>query len=96
MSQIIRPGDMAKKRVVYQIPSMEAILIRRDVKYRATEAGILTMDIYYPPEATHGLRTPAVVFVSGYSDLGCQKMLGCKLKEMGSYISLHSWDAGAL
>jgi acetyl esterase/lipase len=43
------------------------------------------MDIYYPPERNSNV--PAVVFVSGYSDFGFQKMLGCKLKEMGLYIS---------
>ena len=45
------------------------------------------MDIYYPSDWKSGARIPAVVFVSGYSDVGFQKMLGCKLKEMGSYIS---------
>ena len=29
---------------------------------------------------------PAVIFVSGYSDPGFQAMIGCRLKEMGSYI----------
>ena len=45
------------------------------------------MDIYYPPDFSSGSRVPAVIFVSGYSDPGFQKMLGCKLKEMESYIS---------
>jgi dienelactone hydrolase len=66
---------------------MEAVTIRRDVEYRATDAGVLTMDIYYPPDLQSGSRSPAVVFVSGYPDAGFQKMLGCKLKEMESYIS---------
>ena len=79
--------DITKKRVVYQIPGMDAVTIRRDVEYRSTDAGVLTMDIYYPRDVNSGAPTPAVVFVSGYSDLGFQKMLGCKLKEMGSYIS---------
>ena len=80
-------SDITKKRVVFQIPGMDAVTIRRDVEYRTTDAGVLTMDIYYPPDWKSGARMPAVVFVSGYSDLGFQKMLGCKLKEMGSYIS---------
>ena len=80
-------SDITKKRVVLQIPGMDAVTIRRDVEYRATDAGVLTMDIYYPPDWKSGARMPAVVFVSGYSDLGFQKMLGCKLKEMESYIT---------
>ena len=87
MSQNIPQNDITKKRVVYQIPGMDAVTIRRDVEYRATDSGGLTMDIYYPPDWKSGSRIPAVVFVSGYSDLGFQKMLGCKLKDMGSYIS---------
>ena len=87
MSQNVPQNDITKRRVVYQIPGMDAVPIRRDVEYRATDSGGLTMDIYYPPDRKSGSRIPAVVFVSGYSDLGFQKMLGCKLKDMGSYIS---------
>ena len=45
------------------------------------------MDLYYPPGWKHETPTPAVVFVSGYSDVGFQKIFGCKLKEMESYFS---------
>lgn len=87
MSQETPRHDITKKKVVYQMPGADAVTIRRDVEYRLTDAGALTMDIYYPPHAKSESRTPALIFVSGYSDLGFQKMLGCKLKEMESYIS---------
>lgn len=87
MSQETQQDRITKKTVVYQTPGMDAVTIRRDVEYRSNDASALTMDIYYPPDSKSGARTPAVVFVSGYSDVGFQKMLGCKLKEMGSYIS---------
>jgi acetyl esterase/lipase len=87
MSQETQRHDMTKKKVVYQMPGTDAVTIRRDVEYRVTDAGALTMDIYYPPDSKSEARIPAVVFVSGYPDLGVQKMLGCKLKEMESYIS---------
>ena len=87
MSEETQRNDITKRRVVYQIPGVDAVTIRRDVEYRANDAGVLTMDIYYPPDSKSGARIPAVVFVSGFSDLGFQKMLGCKLKEMESYIS---------
>jgi acetyl esterase/lipase len=45
------------------------------------------MDIYYPPDVPSETRTPAVIFVFGYPDVGFQKMLGCKQKEMESFIS---------
>ncbi|HWN99043.1 MAG TPA: hypothetical protein VNS63_07200 [Blastocatellia bacterium] len=87
MSRNAQQNDITKKRVVYQIPGMDDVRIQRDVEYRTTDAGDLTMDIYYPPDAKSGARKPAVVFVSGYPDPGFQKLLGCKLKEMASYVS---------
>lgn len=75
------------KAVVYQIPGMDSVTVRRDVEYRQSDAGSLTMDLYYPPHSKAGQRHPAVIFVTGFSDAGAQTRLGCKLKEMASYIS---------
>lgn len=87
MSEEVQEEDIAKKRVVYQVPGMDDVTIRLDVEYQRTQASVQMMDLYSPAEAKSGARLPAVVFVSGYPDAGMQKMLGCKLKEMGSYIS---------
>jgi acetyl esterase/lipase len=87
MSQKSQQHEIAKKRIVYEIPCADAVTVRQDIEYRATDGGALTMDLYYPPDWKGEARIPAVVFVSGYSDLGFQRMLGCKLKEMESYIS---------
>ena len=86
MSQEPTQNDITKKRVVYQIPGMDAVTIRRDIQYDSNSEG-LTMDVYLPPDCKTGARIPAVLFVSGYSDLGFQRILGCKLKEMESYVS---------
>jgi hypothetical protein len=85
MSQPVQRIDIAKKTVVYQIPGMEDVSLRRDIVYRTTAAGDLTLDLYSPPKTTEPM--PAVIFVLGYSDVGAQSRLGCKFKEMGSYIS---------
>lgn len=87
MSEETQRNELTMKRVVYNLPGMEAARIQQDVEYRVTDAGALTMDIYYPPDAKAESRTPAVVFVSGYPNPGFQKMVGGKLKEMGEYIS---------
>jgi hypothetical protein len=87
MGQETERHEITKKRVVYQMPGMDAVTIRRDVEYRVTDAGRLGMDIYRPPGSTREARTPAVVFVIGYSDVGAQRILGCKFKEMESFIS---------
>src|SRR5262245_62098185 len=87
MSQETERHDIAKKSVVYQLPGSDAVRVRPDVKYRETDSGVLTMDIYYPGESHDGERIPAVVFVLGYSDVGVRKVIGCKAKEMGPSIS---------
>src|SRR5688500_781934 len=87
MSEEPRRHDMAIRRVVYELPGADAAGVRRDVPYRETGAGVLAMDVYAPPEARPGARTPAVVFVLGYSDAGARAMLGCSFKEMGSFVS---------
>lgn len=87
MSRETQRHEITKKRVVYQMPAEQALIIRRDVEYRVIEADALTMDIYHPPDSKTEARIPAVVFVNGYPDPGAQKMLGCKFKEMESYIS---------
>src|SRR2546427_13162658 len=87
MSQEVRRHDLTKKRAVYEVPGMDRVTIRRDLDYRATDEGVLTIDVYCPRDWKSGALTPAVIFVIGYSDFGAQAMLGCKFKEMESFIS---------
>jgi hypothetical protein len=87
MSQETQQDQMSKKKIVYRLPGTDAVMVQRDLEYRSTDSGALTMDIYYPPDSQGRERIPAVVFVAGYSDVGMQAVFGCKLKEMGSYVS---------
>lgn len=87
MSEGTGRNEMTMKPVVYEIPGMDAVTIQRDVAYRVTPAGALTLDLYHPRDAESGARRPAVVFVSGYPDPGFEAMVGCKLKEMEQYVS---------
>jgi dienelactone hydrolase len=87
VKQEMTPEEIAKKEVVYSIPGMDEVKVTREVEYRATDEGSLAADIYYPPDAQSGARLPAIVFVAGYPDAGFEKMLGCKFKEMGAYLS---------
>ena len=50
------PADLAKMTVLYTIPGVETVTVRRDEPYRTTETGPLTMDVYYPPGAAEGSR----------------------------------------
>jgi len=87
MSRETARDHISRRRLVYQIPGMEAVNVRQDVEYHLTGAGPLTLDLYQPRDAHNGSRLPAVVLVSGYSDVGVQKALGCKAKEMGFTVS---------
>ena len=83
-----RPVDeMSKKRVVYSIAGMERAVVRKDVVYRTTDAGPLTLDVYRPAAASAGARLPAVVMVEGYNDVGFARVFGCQFKEMAMVVS---------
>lgn len=87
MTQHTTPHDVSRTRVVYAMRGSAAARILREREYRATEAGALVMDVYYPPDARRGARTPAVVFVTGFFDAGAKRMFGCAMKDMESYVS---------
>ena len=78
---------ISKKRAVYVIPGMEDAVVRKDVVYRTTDAGPVTMDVYTPADAPAGAPLPAVVIVAGYNDVGAAKVFGCRFKEMGMAVS---------
>jgi hypothetical protein len=47
--------EIAKKRVVYQLPGMDALPVRRDLTFRAASGAELPMDLYYPLPADRPL-----------------------------------------
>jgi acetyl esterase/lipase len=87
MSQDTQQDHISKKKVLYAMPGTDAVIVRKDVAYRAIDAGELPMDLYYPPDSKDGARAPTVIMVTGYSDIGAQKMLGCNFNEMESFVS---------
>ena len=81
------PTELAKMTIVYAIPEMEGVTVRREVPYRTSESGTLTFDVYYPPGAPPADRRPAVLIVYGYSDAGMPNVFGRTFKEMGQTVS---------
>ena len=80
--------DMARKRIVCDLPGMREVTVQRDLVYGNSAAGNpLTMDIYLPAAASGGSGLPVVVFVAGYPDPGFSEVVGCRFKEMGAYVS---------
>jgi hypothetical protein len=60
--------ELAKKKLVYHIPDMDAVTVRRDETYRTSGDDALLMDLYYPAETKSGARLPVAVIVMGYPD----------------------------
>src|SRR5258708_403710 len=81
MTESTARQPIAMKNVVYQISGMESVVVRRDEPYRAADAAPLTMDLYYPPNVSSGVRLPAVIVVLGYRPK-TPNPLGCAFKEM--------------
>jgi acetyl esterase/lipase len=87
MSQNTQQDHITKKTVVYSTAGTDAVTVRRDVTYQGADGSALAMDVYYPPKMPSETRLPAVLFVTGFPDPGAVRMLGCKMKDMGSYVS---------
>jgi acetyl esterase/lipase len=87
MSQEKPQNELTKKCVVYKMPGVDAVTTRPDVVFASRGGEALTLDLYNPPSRGAGDPLPAVVIVAGYPDLGVQRILGCKFKDMGSTVS---------
>ncbi len=74
--------------VVYDLPGMNNVIIKKDIPYQDIAGSSLTMDIYYPPDFDFQRKIPAVIIVLGYPDVAGQKLLG---SEFRNYIQLVSW-----
>ena len=71
---------ISRRSVVYTIPGVDDVIVRRDVPY----GDGLVMDLYATPRSKHA---PAVIIAAGYPDPGFKRFVGCKFKEMGSTVS---------
>lgn len=78
-------SDNSKQSVVYELPGMEDLLIKKDIKYNEGEEESLHFDICYPSNSDQ--KYPVIIFVMGYSDETMNKMTGSRLKEINQYIS---------
>src|SRR5437762_12285159 len=77
--------EIARKRVLYAIPGMDAVRVQRDVSFSGA-TGVLHADIYSPHDVMPSDH-PAVILVTGYRDAGCRSVFGCAQKEMGAFVS---------
>ncbi len=59
------PVDPAQVSVVYRVPRMEQVTVRRGIVFDNTSATPLALDAYIPRGLRTGKRLPAIVFISG-------------------------------
>ena len=85
MNRLTQSDHVSEKRVVYTISGMEAVRVLKDQTYRVTDAGTLTMDLYYPSDSAQSPRA-AVILVTGFPDKGVRQMVGCaRARSSGKY-----------
>jgi dienelactone hydrolase len=81
--------QVARKRVRFDLPGTADVVVRRGIPYGANQSGVQTLDLYEPLDRTDEEPAPAVLFVSGLSDIGARQVLGCRINEMESF---NSWS----
>jgi acetyl esterase/lipase len=57
--------ELLPKRVVYTIPGMERVQVRKEIIYKRVADAQLKMDVYAPPGLTADSPRPAIVFIHG-------------------------------
>lgn len=87
MSQSVDLHAIATRRVVYEIPGMADVTIRRDFTYAAADGSAQPIEIYYPPSFGPGDRLATVVIVTGYRDAGVVRVFGRPAKDIGTNVS---------
>lgn len=56
---------LAPKRIVYVVPGMERVRVRKNLIYKRVGRAELKMDVYSPLSSHRGDRRPAVIFIHG-------------------------------
>ena len=73
--------DNTELSVVYKVPGMENVIIKKDIEYFAEQGTSLTVDMYYPPGFKFESNLPAVLDVFGYPNEATIKLVGGRLKD---------------
>jgi len=76
------PPDITKLRIVYRVPGMDQVQVRRNLVYRVVGEARLELDVYSPPAALAGARRPAVILIHGGP-----VPAGASAKNMGVFLS---------
>jgi acetyl esterase/lipase/ketosteroid isomerase-like protein len=64
-ARLRRMAEIVNRPVVYKVPGMDQVKVRKDLVYKETADANVRMDVYTPPGLTAGEKRPAVVFIHG-------------------------------
>jgi acetyl esterase/lipase len=56
---------LVNKPVVYTVPGMDQVRVRKDLAYKKSDDPNMKMDVYSPPGLAAGEKRPAVIFIHG-------------------------------
>lgn len=73
--------------VVYDLPRVDEVIVKKDMPYQDISGSTLKMDIYYPPDFNFQSKIPAVIIVWGFSDAAGRKLLGSEFRKNIQYVS---------
>ena len=60
--------------VVYDLPRMNDVIIKKDIPYQDIAGSTLKMDIYYPPDFDFQRKIPAIIIVWGSPDVAWKEV----------------------
>jgi hypothetical protein len=91
MADSTEKHPMVTTRIAYEAPGIDGVTVKRDIEYRSSDKGSLTLDVYHPPDSRDpgDARWPVAILILGYADVGVPPMpqFNCTFKEMAWTIS---------
>ena len=87
-AQTTQTKQRERGAVVYDLPRMDDVIIKKDIPYQDIAGSTLKMDIYYPPDFDFLRNIPAIIIVLGYPDIAGKKLIDSEFK---NYIQFVSW-----
>jgi hypothetical protein len=83
------PTSKQKEPVVlFELPGMDNVIVKKDIPYSSIADSNLKMDIYYPPNFEYSRIIPAIIIVYGCSNEGQLELLGDQFRNWSVHISL--------
>ena len=80
-----RPNEQA---VVFELPGMDKVIVKKNIPYLNSSDSILKMDIYYPPNFDFKSKIPTIIVIYGFTDIAAKKLIG---QQFRSWIAYTSW-----